>query len=260
MKRYSARCVLIAVLFLSILGLSVSVRAQANAIVPYSSFGNPSMTVAPTNDDGSTGLIPFGFNINFYGVEYSGAYLNTNGNVTFTGTLSTYTPFGLASSGTPIIAPFFADVDTSVGGNPITYGVTTLNGNNVFVATWPGVDCFVNDNRKDSFQLILIDRPDLGTTANGDAFDIEFNYNSIQWDAGQASGGDGNCQSQTQGYSAVVGFSNGTPAGSFQLPGSQVNGAFIDGGPDSLISNSQNSDVPGQYIFPIVAGLPPQIR
>ncbi len=225
--------------------------AAANAIVPDSSFGNPTMTQVPRNDDGSTAFIPFGFNIDFYGTEYSGVYVNTNGNLTFTGPLATYTPFGLGSTGTPIIAPFFADVDTNPGGGQIEYGVTTLDGYNVFVANWPGVDCYDDNTNQDYFQVILIDRPDLGTHANGDSFQIELNYNSITWDAGQASGGNASCQSQTAGNSAAVGFSNGTPAGAFELTGSQVNGALIDGGPDALISNDLNSGVLGRYIFTV---------
>ena len=62
-------------------------------------------------------LFPLGFNINFYGTEYSGAYINNNGNITFDSLLSDYTPFDLDGAGIPIIAPFFADVDTRVGNN-----------------------------------------------------------------------------------------------------------------------------------------------
>jgi len=230
---------------------TVPASAAANAIVPDGDFGNPTFTQLPRNDDGSSNFIPFGFDINYYGTEYSGVYINTNGNLTFTGPLATYTPFGLGSTGTPIMAPFFSDVDTDPGGAQIEYNSTMLDGYNVFVANWPGVDCYDNDNSKDYFQVILIDRPDIGSTPAGDNFQIEYNYNSIQWDAGQASGGDANCQSQTEGHSAAVGFSNGTASGSYELPGSQVNGALIDSGPDALITHDLNSDVLGRYIWTV---------
>ena len=62
------------------------------------------------------------------------------------------------------------------------------------MVNWPGVGCYYeNDSVTDDFQLILIDRPDTGYRCPGDDFQIEFNYGSIQWDAGQASGGDDTC-------------------------------------------------------------------
>ena len=60
---------------------------------------------------------------------------------------------------------------------------------------------------------MLIDRSDV---AAGD-FDIEFNYDRIQWETGDASGGDA-CQG---GEPARVGFSNGSgaPGAFFELAG-----------------------------------------
>ncbi|HFE47835.1 MAG TPA: PEP-CTERM sorting domain-containing protein, partial [Chromatiaceae bacterium] len=51
--------------------------------------------------------------------------------------------------------------------------------------------------------------------------------------------------------SARAGYSNGTGnAGTFfELAGSAINGAFLDGGPNALISNSLNSNINGRYIF-----------
>jgi hypothetical protein len=52
-----------------------------------------------------------------------------------------------------------------------------------------------------------------------------------------------------------VGFSAGTglPGTFFQFPGSLENGALIDGGPDSLVANT-NDGVAGQYIFAVRGG------
>ena len=76
---------------------------------------------------------------------------------------------------------------------------------------------------------------------------MEFNYAQILWESGEASGGDVN---GLGGDSARVGFSNGIDT-AFELPGSAVNGAFLDSGPaaTSLIQNSLNSSVLGRYIF-----------
>ena len=76
--------------------------------------------------------------------------------------------------------------------------------------------------------MILIDRPERNTGINGDDFDIEFNYDTIQWDTGEDSGGDEHCQnSDTEGNSAYVGYSNGA-LDHYELPGSGVTNAFLD--------------------------------
>ena len=73
--------------------------------------------VLPANDDGSTGEIQLPFAANFFGDVYSSLYVNNNGNVTFTGPQSQYTPFTIDADTPPIIAPFFADVDTRGAGS-----------------------------------------------------------------------------------------------------------------------------------------------
>src|SRR2546423_7635409 len=52
----------------------------------------------PANDDGSTGLVPIGFSLDFFGATYDHLYVNNNGNVTFDGSLITFTPFGLSTT------------------------------------------------------------------------------------------------------------------------------------------------------------------
>jgi hypothetical protein len=243
--------------------------ASGNAIIPNSSFTGFTDSEMEATDDGSSADMPFGFNINYFGTDYSGAYVNNNGNLTFNAAMTTYTPFGLSSTGTPIVAPFFADVDT-MSGNTVNIGTGTLDGHKVFVANWPGVECYPASNSSvlDYFQVILIDRSDLGTGAHGDDFQIEFNYDSIQWDAGQASGGNSNCTDAPAGDAAAVGYSNGTSSDSYELPGSQTTGAFLDSNATTgLIDNDISSDtatsvppsgtaVPGRYIFNVENGTP----
>lgn len=200
------------------------------------------------NDDGSTGLVDLPFPIDFFGTTYNALYVNNNGNVTFAQPLSTYTPSALTTFGSPIIAPFWADVDTAVAGsNLVTYGAGTVDGHQAFGVNWPGVDCYATTSGGlNYFQMIIINRSDI---APGD-FDIEFNYKSIVWDSGQASGGNASCQG---GTSAAVGYTNGT-TNSLELTGSFVDGALLDGGSDALVSGSQNSSTPGRYVFPIRSG------
>ena len=210
-------------------------------------------TLAP-NDDGSSGLTPLGFNADFFGTTYNSAYVNNNGNITFTGPLFTFTPFSLLSTATPIIAPFFADVDTR-SGNPVTYGTGTVGGQAAFGVNWLGVRHFSaagggnNGLPTNSFQLVMVDRSDI---APGD-FDFEFNYQQIQWESGTASGG--NSQG-LGGFSARAGYSNGSTA-AYEIAGSAVNGAFLDNGPaaTSLVQNTLNSVNDGRFIFFVRGGL-----
>ena len=145
-------------------------------------------------------------------------------------------------------------------GNNVEIGTGQLDGDNVFVVNWPAVGCYYeNDSVTDDFQLILIDRPDLGTGALGDDFQIEFNYGSIQWDAGQASDGDDTCNNAPDQDSAIVGFSDGssTEDHTFQLNGSQSTGAFLDtNDATGLINNDLNSTTLGQYVFTLEEGTP----
>lgn len=204
----------------------------------------------PANDDGSTGPVSIGFGVNYFGLNFNQLFVNNNGNVTFDSPLSTFTPFSLTSTGRQIIAPFFADVDTrGLGSGLVTYGAGLVDGFTAFGVNWIDVGYFSSRTDKtNSFQLVLIDRSDTGVGN----FDIEFNYDNIEWETGGASGG----VNGLGGSSARAGFSNGTgsPGTFFELPGSAVNGAFLNGGSNSLIANSLNSTVDGRYVFAARSG------
>lgn len=213
-------------------------------------IGFTSNTLA-ANDDGSTGLVSTGFNFNFFGLTGNSLYVNNNGNVTFSNPLGTFTPFGLLAASTSIIAPYFADVDTRGIGSGLTqYGISGVGGRNAFGVNWLGVGYFGSRTDKlNSFQLVMIDRSDIFL---GD-FDFEFNYGAMLWETGEASGGvnglGGNC--------ARAGYSNGTNA-SFEIAGSGVCGALINGGQNQL-RNASNVGVPGRQLFQVRNGivLPP---
>jgi hypothetical protein len=198
------------------------------------------------NDDLSTGLQDIGFVINFFGSRRAMAYVNNNGNITFDAPLATFTPFGLTGTQREIIAAFFADVDTRGPRSAlVTYGQDTVNGRRAFGVNYVDVGYFAShDDRLNSFQLILIERADTGE-AN---FDIEFNYDRIVWETGDASGG----ANGFGGTPAAVGWSNGTglPGTSFELTGSLISGSFLDSGPRSLVRNRLNgTQQRGRYVF-----------
>lgn len=210
-------------------------------------LGFDSNTLA-RNDDSSTGLESIGFQVNFFGSNYTQLYVNNNGNVTFDFPLSIFTPFDLLATNRVIIAPFFGDVDTRFHGDPVTFGQGAVEGRDAFGVNWLNADYYFSSashgGQLNDFQLVLIERFDTGAGN----FDIEFNYEQIRWETGGASGGSGGLG----GNSARVGYSNGIDT-AFELPGSAVNGAFLDTGSNSLIRGS-NVNIPGRYVFQVREG------
>jgi len=199
------------------------------------------------NDDGSSPSTGLGFTMAFFGATYQSVFVNNNGNVTFRGPLVDYVGSPLASVNFPIIAPFWADVDTrGPNSEVVTWGTAVFQGRPAFCVNWGldrGVGYFAaHDDRLNRMQLLIVARADLGA---GSA-DVYFNYDQIRWDLGDFSGG----------VSARWGFANGTGA-SFEGPGSAVNNALLDGGANALSARSTNSTLPGRHIF-FVRVEPPQ--
>jgi hypothetical protein len=225
----------------ALLAAPIAGPAQAAAIVP--GFNS---TTLPANDDDSTDSVALGFSFNFYGTSYSTAFVNNNGNITFASALGTFTAFPLLSTNAVIIAPFFADVDTTGAGSGIvSYGTGTFGGQQAFGVNWPNVGYFANgDDKLNDFQLLLVDRSDIGT---GNA-DIYFNYGAMQWESGNASGG----SNGLGGSCARAGFSNGIDD-AYELAGSATCSALIDGGANAL-NTASNIGAPGRQLFQVRNG------
>ncbi len=151
------------------------------------------------DDDGSTDALPIGFTVPFYGTSYGDFYVNTNGNVSFKGPLAQYTPSGFPQ-GSPMIAPFWADVDTR---NPLSGQVhlergTSPRGNAFVQVDWSDVGYFDEKaDLLDDFTLYIEDDP-AGPV-------VAFIYRSMGWTTGDASGGEGGFG----GDGAQVGFDSG---------------------------------------------------
>ena len=213
-------------------------------------------TLLARGDDFFVGPAALGFAANYFGNTYSNTYISNNGYLTFGSGSSSFSPIGLGSgySGAPIIAPFYADTDTrNLSSAQAAYGNGIFEGHSAFGATWNGVGYYpVAANKLNSFQVLLVDRTDTGLGN----FDIVFNYDYIQWETGNADGGSNGLggNSASVGYNAGQNTGSGSPAGTFyQFPGSQVNGALIDGGANSLAANT-NVDVAGRYLFNVRNG------
>ena len=174
------------------------------------SFGT--VALAP-NDDESSGPINFVSvfgpdGLNFFGANYQSLFINNNGNVTFGHRTGEFTPSHInAGAGIPIIAPFWADVDTrGPGGGTVYYDLDPIQG--VMTITWDHVGYFPSaTNRLNSFQLVLINE------GNGN-FDIDYRYADIQWTTGGASGG----INGLGGTPARAGYSAGDGVHAFELP------------------------------------------
>jgi hypothetical protein len=229
---------------LGILTITTALAVQVQAQVSTPILAGFSSYSLPPEDDGPSALATMPFTINFYGTWYSDVWVNNNGNVTFNSSLWQYIPGPLNSANMGIIAPYWADVDTD---NPasgvVTYGNGIVANHAAFGVDWVNVGYFAaHADKLLSCQLVIIDRSDI---APGD-FDMEFNYGQVQWEWGDAS----------VNYPPHAGFSDGG-ANDFELPGSGVEGAFLDSNTETgLIYNSLNSAVPGQYIFSFRDGTP----
>lgn len=197
------------------------------------------------NDDGSTSPVSLGFAANIWGTSRSTAYVNNNGNITFGQSNATFTPTALNRVGRDIIAPFWADVDTRNGGT-VQYGQAVVDGRTAFVTTWNNVGYFGGSDKRNSFQVVLVDRSDRRA---GD-FDIQMNYNQIQWETGSASGG----TSGLGGSSARAGYSNADGTQYYEINGSAVPGAFLDNSAVTALIRQSNVSIPGRYLFEVRNG------
>ncbi len=204
--------------------------------------------VVTRNDDGSSVAIDirpiFGSaGLNFFGTNYTTLFVNTNGNVTFGGPLSSYTPspIGVGLS-VPIIAPFWMDIDTRGGRGAASPGGTSTGSNlvyydlditaHIFTVTWDDVGYYSNHTTpSNAFQLQLIDQ-------GGGNFDIIFTYENIQRATADLPG------IARAGYSP----GNGQPGG-FELPGSGDVNAILQ-----VDTNAGNTGTAGYWVFQVRGG------
>lgn len=131
----------------------------------------------------------------------------------------------------------------------VRYGRDTVNGRPAFAANYINVGYFLaRDDKLNSFQVVLVDRGDTGVGK----FDIEFNYDRIQWETGDFDDG----INGFGGTSAAAGWSNGSgqPGTYSQIAGSQTPGAFLDSSATALVRRTLNSTVNGRLVFQARSG------
>lgn len=246
--------------------LGLAGQAYAISLGDFFSFGAGAgdSRLAP-NDDGSTGAIALGSAITYFGTPYSTLWVNNNGNVTFDGSMSTFTPFAFPS-GRKIIAPYFGDVDTRNSGNPggdslndvyysersgasdlsalssvvnATFG-GSFSAARGFVSTWDHTGYYNSHNSLlNTFQL------GLATDGTGNSFAI-FNYldEGMAWETGDDSGGSGGFG----GNEATAGFDAGDFINFYTIPGSALPGIA------NVLEDGSNRGRAGQWVFRINTG------
>jgi len=197
----------------SVFALALLARAEAFAQTSLvDMLGGPqgfgTRCLSP-NDDGSSPSIDitpaFPMGLRFFTSTHRSMVVNTNGNITFSGPVSRYTPNAFPVASQPMIAPFWADVDLRTGAdctmetdgggngagdcrNPSDNGVWWNLEPGRIVVTWHRVGYYrCHTDKRMNFQLLLTDASVCGGEP-GD-FDVEFRYNTCDWHTGDQSGG-----------------------------------------------------------------------
>jgi hypothetical protein len=244
-------CTRFAALTFTMLGLLVLTGAPALAApgVVQDLPGCRTSTLQ-ANDDDSTDTVPLGFTANIFGQPFDETYVNNNGNITFTDSLSEFTPFDFRETGDTMIAPFFADVDTrGVGSGLVHYGMVDFGGAEAFCVIWDNVGYFGSHTDKlNKFQLLLVDRGSAGV-------DVIFNYDTITWETGDASDG----VNGFGGVAAAAGYAagDGDSAHSLLFPGSFTSGGLLDSNPaTSLAGHGTPGQPAGRWLFELRQGPP----
>ncbi|MGF1764663.1 nidogen-like domain-containing protein [Aliivibrio kagoshimensis] len=153
---------------------------NAQASVMLKGFGGPTgygELAMTKNDDDSSNELDLPFEVNFFGNSYETFFVNNNGNLTFNGAENEFVPQPFPVANNPMIAPFWADIDTRCNDCGDVY-VGSSEG--IMTATWENVGYFpVQSNVTNSFQVVLIDRS--ADTGNSGDFDVEFRYEKLDW-------------------------------------------------------------------------------
>lgn len=149
------------------------------------------------NDDGFSGPINLGFTFNFFGTNYSTFFANNNGNISFQAGISEYVPTGPVGATSPVISPWFDDVDTTASHSGVMHVRTDIA--NELIVTWDNVGYFDHhDDKLNSFQLV-VRGPGFATPAGEGA--IGFFYKDMPWESTDTS------------TVAAVGFGDGSGHG-----------------------------------------------
>lgn len=168
--------------------------------------------------------------INYFGNDYTSMYINTNGLISFGAPNTSYTPTALGGVATPVIAPFWTDINitsgSATGNNNIYYDLDPANGR--VTVTWLNVAAFSGGGaNRNTFQVVL------QHTSNGN-FEIDIIYEKIQF----TNGGSGIAQ---------TGLTDGG-ANDYVIPGSGNSAALLGYPTTSIDPNDPNGVWSNRYL------------
>jgi hypothetical protein len=216
-------------------------RFDATAVSPDGLSFN---SATGTCDDCSE-QVTLPFAVSIAGTSYAKVWVNNNGLLSFKRAVSDYVgvtfPAPAANAYGPLIAPYWADVDTTPSTtSPLpTYtnclahgiakwGTSTFDGSPAFGVTWQNVGSYpAACAHVDSFQVLLVSTPDIAAGA----FKIVLNYGALSWTVGTASAG----KSPQPGYDTgdgvhftnlATGIAGGVQGLSFASNNGNVTGRF----------------------------------
>ncbi|XP_056012711.1 sushi domain-containing protein 2-like [Ostrea edulis] len=213
-------------------------------------------------DDGGSQKIRLKNSFKFFGKNKSSLFVNNNGLITFDEQLNEYKPQSFPlNQNTPLIAPFWADVDVSrdwnngiiwyrqeynsdlltrASGEIQSYFISQRNfqANWLFIATWDKVGFYgasgPGQSKSNTFQAVLV--------KNEKRSFVIFNYLRIDWTTGSNSLG--NTHTGLGGSPAQAGFNAGDRKNYYSIEGAQT---------DAVINLTQTSNVgiPGKWVFQV---------
>nr|XP_032600640.1 alpha-tectorin-like [Taeniopygia guttata] len=210
-------------------------------------------------DDGTSPEIFLQENF-FFGHAYHSLYVNNNSVVSFGTMVPEFTPQPFPLPGhRPFVAPYWADVDTRLGGNVFywqsrdaqllaclaqdlapavppgdlppqpTFPTPTW----AFVATWDCVAYFgAASDKVNTFQAVL--------TSDGVTCFVLLNYGDLQWTTGISNQGDPH--TGLGGIPAQAGFNSGDDIHYYNVPGSRTPAV-------QSLNHRSNLGVPGRWAF-----------
>ncbi|MBI5215324.1 MAG: hypothetical protein HY960_06185, partial [Ignavibacteriae bacterium] len=225
-------------------------RDASFSTVPFVGASSPDYR----NDDRSSQLIHLPFAFNLYGSSYNAVHINNNGNISFDQPYYTFSSTGFPVNRYPMVAPFWADVDTRNPASGLVYYKVEAHRLTVI---WESVGYYNQQaGKKNTFELIISDGSD---TLVGLGNNVCFSYGDMQWTTGNASGGVGGFG----GVPATAGVNKGDGVKFAQIgrfnqdndtydgPGGNYDGVnYLDGKQVCFNVGSDN-------IAPIAGGFPP---
>jgi hypothetical protein len=225
------------------------VARTAWAVNLISDLGGPAgfgSSYLEDNDDASSSEIDisraFPGGLRYFNGTYRSIYVNNNGNISFRGPIGQYTPSPFPIADQPMIAAWWADVDTNGHGRPERNGVWWDVRPGQVVVTWHNVGYYsAHVDRLNSFQIVLRG----GAQMDEGQFEVEFRYQRCEWTTGDASGG----RNGRGGTPAQAGFDAGNRRDARVLPGSRTARVL-------QLCTTSNVGEPGVWRFLITNGRP----